>query len=203
MVAACGSSARHVAATSTTSTTTAPPLMADEVGRVEAGAATIVTRSFHTLKNGTSGEIDIFEGRHQVASMPAPAPGIYDDADARKFYVDDVTGDDEPDVFVRLIAASVEPWTIVSNDGGSWRRLPFEGSSNSIVTFPSVPQNGRFTTMSRICEPSCADGGGRFDTWRYDRTKAEFVVTASVSCAHFDEACTFAWRDRQTLGSLR
>ena len=71
------------------------------------------------------------------------------------------------------------------------------------IDVTSVPQNGRFTTMSRLCEPSCADGGGRFETWRYDRTKAEFVVTASVSCAHFDEACTFPWRDRQTLGSLR
>jgi len=177
VLAACGSSSHHVAATTTTTTASVerPPTMAHEVGRAEVGAATIVTRSFPTQNSGTTGEIDVFEGTRQVASMPVPMPGVYDYADGRHFYVGDVTGDDEPDVFVRLMAASVEPWTVVSKDGGGWRRVPFEGSSESIITFPSAPRGATFTTMSRLCEPSCAAGGGRFETWRYDRAKGELV----------------------------
>ena len=180
--------------------------MAHEVGRAEVGAATIVTRSFPTQNSGTTGEIDVFEGTRQVASMPVPMPGVYDYADGRRFYVGEVTGDDEPDVFVRLMAASFEPWTVVSKDSGDWRRVPFDPvrtGDPTIITSPSVPTHEQFDTMTRICDPDCATGGAQFDVWRYDRSKQAFLATSSVSCAHPDDSCPFPWRDRQPLGSLR
>jgi hypothetical protein len=83
----------------------------------------------------------------------------------------DVTGDGQPDILVPLQAA--QPIAVViSQDGGAWRALPVQGSDGQPFD-PYVGINPRYAggvlvSDEPLCQPSCAQGGTRSITWRYE-----------------------------------
>jgi len=138
-------------------------------------------------RTGTTGRIDILEWRDSWRTVGSFA-GVVVSADAtRPLLTEDVTGDGEPDFVVPLEAASTAPYQVVSNDGGSWRQVPFGAPNRITVTDPDDPRPDRFVTSSNLCEPTCAAGRYRRESWRYAKAEGMYLRVETAVCDAISE----------------
>jgi hypothetical protein len=175
---------------STTTTTAAAPTAGAAVvsPEIEVGRTPTVVAgwSSHLPGNGATGRIDVLQLRgtwQVVASIEIAQPGIYDYPNASQaLAVREVTGDGRPDVIFPMMAASVAPFVVVSDDGGVWRLLGFGAPDQTIILSPDEPDGDTLVTSSRLCTPSCAAGRVLRQRWRYDHERQVFVELASAEC---------------------
>jgi hypothetical protein len=140
---------------------------------------------------GTTGRIDILEWRDSWRAVGS-FRGVVVSADAaRPLLTEDVTGDGEPDFVVPLEAASTAPYQVVSNDGGPWRQVPFGAPNQITMTDPDDPKPDRFVTSTNLCEPTCAAGHYRRESWRYAAAEGMYLPVESAICDAISEV---EWR---------
>jgi len=110
-----------------------------------------------------------------VSNLTLPAPS-YDFARDTPPQLADVTGDNKPDVLVRVMAADNNPGVIVSADGGTWRILPLSNNPSDVYIGrdPTIV-NGQLHSTRNDCIPDCAQGHTTTVTWRYDRQHQHLV----------------------------
>ncbi len=97
--------------------------------------------------------------------------------------VADVTGDGRPDFLIFLEAADNTPGVVVSQDGGSWRYVPFNGPGSGgdvVARNPRFQGNTLLSTYDN-CSPDCAQGANSTVVWTYVPSSGEFVATPSSS----------------------
>jgi len=86
----------------------------------------------------------------------------------------DVTGDGQPDFLVLFEAADNSPGVVLSNDGGTWRLVPFSATDPTMIYLGQNPKiSGGHLTATRCGGPACAPSITL--TWTYVRPGGYFT----------------------------
>jgi hypothetical protein len=80
----------------------------------------------------------------------------------------ELTGSAEPDFAVTTASAGADIITIVSDQTGTWRAVPFDTPSGPALGVPSAVISGRTVRATfDSCTPTCAQGGAQTVTFAY------------------------------------
>jgi hypothetical protein len=123
---------------------------------------------------GTTATVWSFDGeawgRERRIPLALPATNLNG-----RIVTTDLTGDGHGDALIPLLGNGFVG-TVLSNDGGDWRVIPFAWHGTSADSLDNVEVQGRdLVTYENVCDPSCADGAADEVTWVYDVASASFV----------------------------
>jgi hypothetical protein len=94
--------------------------------------------------------------------------------------VAEVTGDGRPDFLVMGSAADNVPGFVVSQDGGTWRYIPFSGpyapSPTDVLGRQPQFQGNTLVSDYDNCVPDCASGQNSTIVWTYQPSTGEFTA---------------------------
>jgi hypothetical protein len=165
----------------------AQPFVSDHSPPEVDGSSVVAVAAFSYDPGGHPLQVLGYSGGHwsEVAALASPFGQFGNQVSADVIYltqdpvsVADVTGDGRPDFLVMASAADNVPGFVVSQDGGTWRYIPFLGPNAPTPTdvLAREPQFEGNTLVSDYnnCTPDCAQGQNSTITWTYDRAAGQF-----------------------------
>lgn len=165
------------------------PFVADHSAPVADDGGTVAVAAFSYDPGGHPVQVLAYRGGQwtPVAALAAPTGQFGANIPASVVFltqdpvsVADVTGDARPDFLVMGSAADNVPGFVVSQDGGTWRYIPFSGpyapSPTDVLGRQPQFQGNTLVSDYDNCVPDCASGQNSTIVWTYQPSTGEFTA---------------------------